>query len=296
MEQHRQQYLGEKIALIRNIREENKVRAQGGCNRVIQISVRIFLPIRLCVLSKRIYSSRVQLGVPCNILNTLIDISRSVVARSSFLELYISICFPSLLFALFLLQPTLSLSASSIIHDRSTFSSMLADIRLFLRLFRLSSITSIVKLIRILGINYKSFLLFRQTLIQIPRSRKLSRTSSRSNIDTESKHRSRRSEKTVSNSLEGKIRAIYVASTWPGTRRLSRKEGESGCARANARSLMNRIVGDRSVDDANIQSDMCSTAIERRLFAVESNLHELAYVHVLPPRNRRSKMEAHICT
>lgn len=63
MEQHRQQYLGEKIALIRNIREENKVRAQGGCNRVIQISVRIFLPIRLCVLSKRIYSSRVQLGV-----------------------------------------------------------------------------------------------------------------------------------------------------------------------------------------------------------------------------------------
>lgn len=81
----------------RNIREENKVIAQRGCNRVIQISVRIFLPpwmpIRLCVLSKRIYSSRVKLGVPCNILNTLIDISQSAdfyLPRVIYFCLYVS--------------------------------------------------------------------------------------------------------------------------------------------------------------------------------------------------------------
>lgn len=238
MEQHRQQYLGEKIALIRNIREGNKVRAQGGCNRVIQISVRIFLPIRLCVLSKRIYSSRVKLGVPCNILNTLIDISRSVVARSSFLELYIS-----LLFALFLLRYTLSSFFVVRFLDNTRSFDFLTDaggcssiVYYFTHFFVYFVITSIVKLIRILGINYKSFW---QTLIQIET---FSRTSiAISSIDTESKHRSRRSKNRVGGKNTCDIRGFHVAQARVVSRE---KRGEGGCARANARSLMNRIVGD----------------------------------------------------
>lgn len=100
MEYHRQQYLGEKIALIRidgisgrKIRSWRNVDVIGLFKYPSEFFCPPWMPIRLCVLSKRIYSSRVKLGVPCNILNTLIDISQSAdfyLPRVIYFCLYVS--------------------------------------------------------------------------------------------------------------------------------------------------------------------------------------------------------------
>lgn len=152
-----EQYLGEKIALIRidgisgrKIRSWRSVDVIG----LFKYPSEFFCPgcqYVYAYFQKRIYSSRVKLGVPCNILNTLIDISQSVgrwlfLPRVIYFRLYVPSSYSS-----FSLLYTLLLSS---FPDNRRSSLLLFDILISRFVF---SITFNPKeFVRILSVNYES--------------------------------------------------------------------------------------------------------------------------------------------